>query len=174
MDRRMIALGVLAAGIALAVIGGLGHGWFAHTERNVELNVGLRTIEVCGMGQCQAVKVSDLPVDDLFSMAGNVAFFTALLGAGLGVVAGLLTISRTRLTIPVSPARLSIAFFGAAALGGVIFVATRPDELAGASMGMSAFLGIGGSALGAAGAFLVYRHEQLTAREELAREQTFA
>lgn len=174
MDRRMIGVGVLGAGIVLAVIGVLSHAWITVGDGDNALGFGLRSIEACRSGVCRSISLTETPVDDLFSMSGNVAFFGALIASALGVVAGGLTLTRTTLNAPVSPARLSIAFFGAAAVAGLVYLGTKPGELgAQAHLGYAPFLAIGGCLLGAGGALAVYRHEQLAARELAARANTF-
>src|SRR5690349_2022032 len=110
MDRRMIGVGVLAAGIVLAVIGVVSQEWLVAADGGMELRLGLREVEICGQGDCKSIAMTELPVEDLFSMSGNVTFFAALLASGLGVVAGALSLGRTKPNLPVSPARLAIAF----------------------------------------------------------------
>lgn len=160
MDRRIPGLALLALGVVLSVVGAFSHDWLAVHGGGQGLAIGLRAVEVCAGGRCQSVALRDQPVDTLFSMAGNITYFAAILAGLLGVAIGALTITRRRVTGAVSPTRLAIAFDAAVVAGALLFLATRPDGLTALEVGTAPLLAIGGAALAAAGAVLLALEER--------------
>jgi len=136
-----IALGVLALLVLVAIF---THAWFTMSERGMDGGMGLTGVEVCGRGRCASVSWGDMGGKapggiEIFGYAG-------LLGglAIAGLSAAWAFFGFTGKPNPI-PFKVLNAAAGVAAFGMVGFVVRWFAEgTKGASIGYSAFLGIGG------------------------------
>lgn len=136
-----IALGVLALLVLVAIF---THAWFTMSERGMDGGMGLTGVEVCGRGKCASVSWGDMGKN---APAGISIFGYAGLLGGLaiaGMSAAWAFFGFTGKPNPI-PFKILNAAAGVAAFGMVGFmVRLFAEGTKGASIGYSAFLGIGG------------------------------
>lgn len=155
MNRSVTASVLIAIGIVLTLMGVFNSEWYGGPEGEYSLFVGLRELEICGPGFCKTHSLRSQPVDPMFSMSGNVAFFGGIIAAALGALAAGLRLARVEIAGPVSPARMAVAMFGVTLVASLFFLGSIPDELRRFPLGSAGPLAIAGALFGAAGGVLL-------------------
>ncbi len=155
MNRSVTASVLIAIGILMTLFGVLDGEWYGIREDDDAVLVGLRESEMCRGSACTTKSLRSLPIDPMFSMSGNVAFFGGLIAAALGALAAGLRLARVEVAGPVSPARMAVAMFGVTLVASLLFIGSRPDELEPFKMGMAGPLAIAGALFGAAGSVML-------------------
>jgi hypothetical protein len=155
MNRSVTASVLIAIGIVLTLMGVLDGEWFGIREDHDAVAVGLREAEFCRELACSTKSLRSLPIDPMFSMSGNVAFFSGIIAAVLGALAACLRLAGVEVAGPVSPARMAAAMFGVTLVASLLFVGSKPDDLEALRMGMAGPLAIAGALFGAVGSVIL-------------------
>ncbi|MEZ4401416.1 MAG: hypothetical protein R3B06_15430 [Kofleriaceae bacterium] len=146
---------LIALAVVLSLMGVLSHDWFGARDAQSSVAVGLRDVIGCQSGECTTLSLRNLEAKSAVTMSGNVAYFAALLGSVLGLLAGGLALAGKPVVGPISPARLAAAFFGASAVGGLVFIVAHPGPPGVLSMGTAGPMAIGGGVFGVIGSVML-------------------
>lgn len=129
MNRNMFGIVIAAAGIALLLYGALSPAWWTASQDPAKIELGLRSVHVCQDGACQSLSYEKVgsPDDKAFVTAGNIAYYGALVTAGVIGLVVLLGLLGATMGGSIAPARIGVALSLLMLVTAVAFVFLRPD-----------------------------------------------
>jgi hypothetical protein len=158
VHRRVGEVALIVIALALTLSGLFHDSWFsvASDSGDGRAEIGPRAAKLCQLDECREIPLTQLESSAAVTMGGNIAFFSGLLACLLGALAAALYLAGKAVAGPISPARLSLAFFVASALAALVYLIKQPGggdlDL---SLGAGGPLAVAGCILGAIGGALI-------------------
>jgi hypothetical protein len=178
MDQKQMIMGGMGLGGLLLLISAFTTSW--HTskvdigEGELSVSVGLKKTKGCMKGECitkgnkamfllifkeagasekEALEFVNSDAKTWFTY-GNLTFFLAIIAGLLLLVGAWSAYSGKVINAPVAPERIGTLLAGITLITAILFATQVPGDGSGMSLGFSAYAGILGAAMGAAGGYM--------------------